>query len=82
MSIFILLIYEIYRCLLPHEDAKNATFSLSKEDWKKYFPFDEELKDYKSCEYLEDGKEKSCDKYVYDTSVYRTTVVTEVGKRY
>ncbi|XP_014203882.1 organic cation transporter protein isoform X2 [Copidosoma floridanum] len=66
------------RCLLPNENADNATFHLPEMAMNATYPWDEKSKSWSQCtRYAGDGSLASCDDYVYDTSMYRSTTTSE-----
>ncbi|XP_020278387.1 organic cation transporter protein isoform X2 [Pseudomyrmex gracilis] len=75
------------RCLLPHENAENATFHLSQDVINVSYPWDPELKNWSQCmkRDLPDsvngtivgGGISRCQQYVYDRSVYKSTTTSE-----
>jgi hypothetical protein len=78
----------VYRCQLPYE-YDNATYNLPEINMT--IPWDSKSKGWSSCarldvnfttEYLNAGipanKSMNCDKWVYDTTVYKSSAVTEV----
>jgi hypothetical protein len=77
-----------FRCQLPYE-YENATYNLPEINMT--IPWDSESNSWSSCsrldvnftsDYLNAGiatnKSVKCDKWIYDTSVYKSSVVTEV----
>lgn len=44
------------------------------------YPFNHKQNKYSSCEVLKNGTIGNCDKYIYDTSRYESTTVTEVSQ--
>jgi hypothetical protein len=81
------LIY-FYRCQLPYE-YDNATYNLPEINMT--IPWDSKSNSWSSCarlyvnfttEYLNAGipanSSVNCDKWVYDTTVYKSSAVTEV----
>lgn len=82
-----------FRCLLPHENAENATYQLSPSLTNASFPWDLESEDWSECERYDvnltdqvsdlDGNFSfttstvKCEAFVYDKTTYQLTTTTE-----
>ncbi|XP_022916168.2 organic cation transporter protein-like [Onthophagus taurus] len=65
-----------HRCLLPSE-FPNATYTLDLNTTQEYYPWDNLNSKYSNCSMLVNGTEQSCNKYVYDTRKYESSIVME-----
>ncbi|XP_049803763.1 organic cation transporter protein-like isoform X1 [Schistocerca nitens] len=78
-----------HRCWLPYEE-NNASYNLSERELNLSIPRDESTGSWSSCyrfdtnfssEYFENNIPANCtvgcDKWIYDTTVYKSSVVTE-----
>lgn len=77
----------LHRCLLPFENAENATYSLALDVLNASYPRVEGSDAFSQClmftsNYTGSGptpETKSCDRYVYDRSVYHSSTMSEVS---
>ncbi|KAF5290280.1 hypothetical protein FQR65_LT11614 [Abscondita terminalis] len=65
-----------HRCQLPTE-FPNSSYDLPFEDLNASFPYDHATNKYSSCSILINGSEAPCNNYIYDHTVYKSSIVTE-----
>lgn len=67
-----------HRCQLPSEFS-NASYFLSYDILNTSYPWDERTKNWSSCLRLDGNHTVTCDKYIYDTTTYKSSAVIEVS---
>lgn len=65
-----------HRCQLPSEFA-NASYFLNHDILNTSYPWDERAKNWSSCLRLDGNHTVPCDKYIYDTTTYKSSAVIE-----